>query len=102
MDINFPLVLVVAVFTCALVWLFDCLFLVSKRRAAIAQVESQFGNLKLEQGMEDKAYQLARSNAEREPVVVGRVEERELKVRAGEVTKDRGDSERLELCGDQR
>lgn len=70
MDINFPLVLVVAVFTCALVWLFDWLFLASKRRAAIAQVESQFGNLELEQGKSDKVYQLALNNAEQEPIVV--------------------------------
>lgn len=68
MDINFPLVLVIAVFTCALVWLFDCLFLASKRRAAIAKVESQFDSLALKK--DDKVYQLARSNAEQEPVVV--------------------------------
>lgn len=70
MDINFPLVLVIAVFTCALVWLFDFLFLASKRNAAIAKVEAQFGSLELEKGENDGVYQLARSKAEQEPIVV--------------------------------
>lgn len=70
MDINFPLVLVIAVFACALVWLFDCVFLAGKRRAAISKVESQFANLELEKGENDEVYQRARSSAGQEPVVV--------------------------------
>lgn len=70
MDINFPLLLVIAVFVSAAIWLVDLVFLAKKRALAVAAVKEQFGNLDLEKGEDDKVFQLARSNAEQEPIVV--------------------------------
>lgn len=70
MDINFPLVLVILVFVSGIIWLFDALFLASKRREAIAAVEQQFGDIELLPEARQMAFNTARETAEKEPVAV--------------------------------
>lgn len=70
MDINFPLLLVIAVFVSGVIWLFDWAFLAKSRRANIDVVEQQFDNMDSARKDSDEVYQLARSKAEQEPVLV--------------------------------
>jgi signal peptidase I len=70
MDINFPLVLVVLVFVSGVIWLFDALFLASRRRADIAAVDQQFGQIELLPETKQQAYSSAKQAAEKEPVAV--------------------------------
>ncbi len=69
MDINFPLVLVIAVFVTGIVWLLDALLWAGKRRQAVAAVEQQFGTLEVTATSED-AYLQARELAAKEPAMV--------------------------------
>ncbi|BFM16786.1 signal peptidase I [Maricurvus nonylphenolicus] len=70
MDINFPLVLVILVFVSGVIWLFDALFLASKRRQAVAAVEQQFGDIEVLPEARQMAFNTARETAEKEPVAV--------------------------------
>ena len=70
MDINFPLVLVVLVFTSGLIWLFDLLFLAKNRRQAIDSVDEQFASIEVAADQRDTAYQQAQQLAAKEPLAV--------------------------------
>lgn len=70
MDINFPLVLVLLVFTSGLIWLVDSLLFAPRRRAALAAVDAQFGSVQLDPGREQQVYEQARTTAAKEPVLV--------------------------------
>lgn len=70
MDINFPLVLVLAVFVSGLIWLLDLLLLAKKRKQALAAVDQQFSQLEISQVEEGSVYSLAREKASQEPIVV--------------------------------
>ncbi|GAB1262084.1 signal peptidase I [Aurantivibrio plasticivorans] len=70
MDINFPLILVIAVFVTGGVWLFDWLVLSKQRKAAVKEVENQFQREGISRGDDDEHYLIAREAAEQEPVLV--------------------------------
>ncbi len=82
MDINFPLILVIAVFLTGGIWLFDWLFLSKKRREKIQAVEKQFTGIPqtsqaASSSTEDKnierqrdAFERAKSVAGQEPLLV--------------------------------
>ncbi|MGI1677358.1 MAG: signal peptidase I [Cellvibrionaceae bacterium] len=80
MDINFPLILVIAVFTTGAIWLFDWLFLSRKRNEKIQAVEKQFSHVSepSESSSEDSssdqkqrnAFEKAKSVAAQEPLLV--------------------------------
>ncbi len=70
MDINLPLILVLLVFVSGLVWLFDLVFLASKRRAAIDAVDAQFSQAQLDEESEQQVYRQAKEVAGREPLAV--------------------------------
>lgn len=66
MDFNFPLVLVVLVFVSGLIWLYDALFLASRRKLAIVAVEGRFAGTVAD----DPAYLAAQDAVKREPALV--------------------------------
>lgn len=68
MDINLPLILVLLVFVSGLIWLFDALFLASKRQAEVDAVDAQFDRAEIENQQE--VYLQAKSVAAQEPVAV--------------------------------
>jgi len=70
MDINLPLILMLAVAFTGLVWLIDILFWSKSRKAAIAEVEQRHGHLSEEQRQGDSGYIAARQKAAKEPVLV--------------------------------
>lgn len=64
MDINLPLILMIAVGVTGLVCLFDLVFLASRRKARVAMVDKQFdGRLTEEQKETDEAYLKATAKA---------------------------------------
>lgn len=65
MDINFPLVLVIAVAVSGVVWLFDALFFAKARQQRVALVESQ-----MDDGAGEQARQTAIEAAAAEPMLV--------------------------------
>lgn len=70
MDINFPLILVLLVFASGLIWLFDVLFLASKRAAALDAVDAQFDRAEVEEGAQREVYEQAKALASQEPIAV--------------------------------
>lgn len=70
MSINLPLILTLAVFITGLIWVYDALVLSRPRKAKLAAVDSQFGNLALETTEQKTAYETARTVAAREPLLV--------------------------------
>jgi len=70
MDINFPLILVIAVFVTGAVALFDWLFLRKERRSALQVVENQFKGVDLNDEKKRAAYDKAREAAAQEPTLV--------------------------------
>lgn len=70
MNINFPLILVVAVFVTAFVSIFDWTVLAKKRRQALDLIKQQFSGVDLSEEKKKAAYQTACSAASQEPVVV--------------------------------
>ena len=68
MDINFPLILVLLVFSTGLVWLFDIAFLAGARKARVANTLKDLSEKSLKET--DQGYQLAISVAGKEPAVV--------------------------------
>lgn len=70
MDINFPLILVLLVFASGSIWLFDIVFLSRKRQAAVMAVNDQFGQLDLDDAERQSAYDIAKSQANQEPLTV--------------------------------
>lgn len=70
MDINFPLILVLAVFVSGIIWLIDIVFLAKSRRAQIASVQAQFDSITLVGDAGEQAKEDALANAAKEPVAV--------------------------------
>lgn len=70
MDINLPLILMIAVALTGMVWLIDFLFLAKSRRVGVAKVEQQFDHLSSEAKTHDTAYRSAKAKAAKEPLVV--------------------------------
>lgn len=70
MDINFPLILMLLVFTSGGIWIFDRFFLLAGRRSALQAVESQFVNADLSRPQVDEAYEQAKATASKEPIWV--------------------------------
>ena len=55
MDINLPLILMIAVGATGFVWLIDALFLAKSRRLTVANIEQQFAHLPVETKQQDPA-----------------------------------------------
>lgn len=70
MDINLPLILMIAVVVTGIGWCYDFIVLRKPRKQALANLESEFSGLSDEQRSSDKAYLSARSAAESEPAFV--------------------------------
>lgn len=70
MDINLPLILMIAVGATGFVWLIDALFLAKSRRLTVANIEQQFAHLPVETKQQDPAYHSAKSKAAKEPLIV--------------------------------
>jgi len=70
MDINLPLILLIAVASSGALWLFDIFVLRKPRLEAIARVDEQFKTLPQEQREADPAYQTAISSVAQEPALV--------------------------------
>lgn len=70
MDINFPLILVIAVFVTGAIALYDRIFLAKKRKQAISKVEKQFTGVSQSNEKQQAALDAARSNAASEPLLV--------------------------------
>ncbi len=70
MDINFPLILVIAVFFTGLVAIYDWVFLAKKRRQSLDVIKNQFTGVDLTQEKKKAAYDTACAVAKQEPVVV--------------------------------
>ncbi|MGH1371811.1 MAG: signal peptidase I [Cellvibrionaceae bacterium] len=68
MDINLPLILVLLVFVSGLIWLFDVIFLASKRQAKVAAVDAQFEQAEIEN--QEEVYLQAKAVAAQEPVAI--------------------------------
>ena len=70
MNINLPLILTLAVLISGVIWLIDVLFFASARKAKIALVEQQFQSVNRTGEPQKAAYDLAKSAASKEPVLV--------------------------------
>lgn len=70
MDIDLPLILMVAVAVTGCIWLLDLFLWARPRRQAVAEVESRFSTLTEQQKQDDRGYQAAMSAADKEPVLV--------------------------------
>lgn len=70
MDINLPLILMVAVAVTGVIWLWDVVFLAKPRKALVAQVENQFSELSDTDKDGNAAYKSAIGQAKKEPVFV--------------------------------
>lgn len=70
MDINLPLLLMIAVAVTGIVWLFDLIVLRKPRQQAIAQLDVQFESLSAEEKKTDHGYLKALAAVATEPAVV--------------------------------
>ncbi len=70
MDINLPLLLMVAVFVTGAFWLLDLVLWANPRKRALAKVEENFAALSEEQKRSDEAFKAAYTAAAKEPVMV--------------------------------
>jgi signal peptidase I len=70
MDINLPLILMIAVVVTGVIWLADALFLAKSRRAAAAKVEQQYAHLPGDQRQGDQGYLAAIHKTLKEPLLV--------------------------------
>jgi signal peptidase I len=70
MDINLPLILMVAVVVSGIIWVLDILFWAKPRARAVSQVESQFVNLSEAERAQNKGYLIAIAAAAKEPTLV--------------------------------
>lgn len=70
MDINLPLILMVAVAVTGVIWLVDALIWAKPRARAVNQVEEQFAKVPPEEREQDKGYLAAIAAAAKEPVLV--------------------------------
>lgn len=70
MDINFPLILVIAVLVTGVIALYDRIFLAGKRQEALNSVEKQFAGVSASSEKQQAALEAARTAAGTEPVLV--------------------------------
>lgn len=70
MDINLPLILMIAVAVTGTIWLLDVLFWAKSRRAAAANVEQQYVHLPSDKRQDDSGYRVAMQKAVKEPLLV--------------------------------
>ncbi|MCR6653994.1 MAG: signal peptidase I [Cellvibrionaceae bacterium] len=70
MDINLPLILMIAVVVTGVVWLGDSLLLAKSRRRAAEQVDQQYAHLPEDKKRADQGYLAALHKAIKEPLVV--------------------------------
>lgn len=70
MDINLPLILMIAVAVTGLTWCFDRFFLVKKRRLSSAAAERRFSSLTDAEKQVDPVYLMAVQQAQKEPMLV--------------------------------
>jgi signal peptidase I len=70
MNINLPLILTLAVLISGVIWLIDVLFFASARKAKVSAVERQFQSVSRIDEPQKAAYELAKSAASKEPVLV--------------------------------
>ena len=70
MDINLPLILMVAVAVSGIIWLLDVLIWSKPRKAAVAAVEGEIQALPEEERKQDKGYLTAIAAAAKEPALV--------------------------------
>lgn len=70
MNINLPLILTLAVLISGVIWLIDVLFFASARKAKILAVEKQFQSANHTDEPQKAAYDLAKSVASKEPVLI--------------------------------
>lgn len=70
MDINLPLILMVAVVVTGVVWVFDLIVLTKPRKLAAAAVDEKFQNLTEADRGQDAGYLRALNNAVKEPLLV--------------------------------
>lgn len=70
MDINLPLILLIAVAVTGGIWLLDILFLAKPRRARMAAVEERYQDVSPAQLERDAAFQAAYKTAGKEPLLV--------------------------------
>lgn len=69
MDLNFPLILVVLVFGCFIVWGIDVLLFAGKRKASVAALQQRYPKWQ-QVGSEDEAQYQAELAQQKEPVLV--------------------------------
>ncbi|WP_188151747.1 signal peptidase I [Teredinibacter waterburyi] len=70
MDINLPLILLLAVSATGLVWLYDIIALRAPRKAAVRELDAQYAGRDDASKLADEGYQTAYSAVIREPAVV--------------------------------
>lgn len=70
MDINLPLLLLVAVVVTGFFWLLDSILWAPTRKRQIAEVEQNFANLSEQEKEQNASYVTARAAAAKEPIVV--------------------------------
>lgn len=70
MDLNLPLLLMIAVAVTGVLWLIDALLWSRPRRAAVAAVESQYAELSEPERQRNEHYHLALAQAKKEPLAV--------------------------------
>ena len=70
MDINFPLIMVVLVFTGAIIWLLDLLLWSSKRKARIASLNQQYPQRQQKGSADSRNYDAAFKAVGKEPIAV--------------------------------
>ncbi len=70
MNVNLPLILTLAVLITGVIWLFDLVVLARPRKAKLAAVELQFQKIEIAELHKQEAYQLAKTTASQEPLLV--------------------------------
>lgn len=70
MDINLPLLLMVAVAVTGLFWLLDLAIWAKPRKKAMAEVEARFAAMPADEKKDDAAYLAASAAAKKEPILV--------------------------------
>jgi len=70
MDINLPLILMIAVVATGVIWILDLVFWSSPRKRAVIAADAQFGSLTAAEKESDAGYQATMKKAAKEPLLV--------------------------------
>lgn len=70
MDINLPLILMIAVVVCGLLWLWDIVFLSRPRKAKVEEVEQEYVHLSDNAKQTNGHYIASLTRAKKEPIVI--------------------------------